>query len=104
MRKRNSKKTNSEEEKEKETSEREMGQAHDQPGRERPERKKTWKQSNGPGPETIGGCAALVFHRAGWSIDAPVCGCTRKILYIARRGWIGPLAPLPLLWAHLRFL
>jgi hypothetical protein len=46
-------KKNSKEEKAKKTDECEMGQAHDQPGRERPERRNTWKQSNGPGPITI---------------------------------------------------
>jgi hypothetical protein len=73
MRKRNSEKRNSKEEKaKKKTGEREMGLAHDQPGRKRPERKNTWKQSNGPGPVTIGGCATRNLHRSGWSIGAPV--------------------------------
>jgi hypothetical protein len=49
-----------------------MGQAHDQPGRERPGKKKhARKQSNGPGLVTIGGCAARGLHQPGWSIGVP---------------------------------
>jgi hypothetical protein len=69
MRKRNSKKTNGEEDKKK--GERKMGQVHDQPGREHPERRNARKQSNGPGPVTIRGCAPWGLHRPGWSIGAP---------------------------------
>jgi hypothetical protein len=35
-----------------------MGQAHDQPERECPGKKNARKQSNGPGPVTIGVCGA----------------------------------------------
>jgi hypothetical protein len=49
-----------------------MGQAHDQPGRERSVKKKhTRKQSNGPGPIIIGGCAARGLHQPGWSTGVP---------------------------------
>jgi hypothetical protein len=30
------------------------------------------KQSNGPGPVTIGGCAAWGLHQPGWSIGVPL--------------------------------
>jgi hypothetical protein len=44
--------------KKKKADEHEMGQAHDQLERERPGKKNARKQSNGPGPVTIGVCGA----------------------------------------------
>jgi hypothetical protein len=73
MRKKTAKKqTAKKKKKQKKMDTREMGQAHDQPGRERPAKKKhAWKQSNRPGPVTIGGCAARGLHQPGWSIGVP---------------------------------
>jgi hypothetical protein len=73
MRKKTAKKQTVKKKKQKKTDTREMGQAHDQPGRERPEKKKhARKQSNGPGPVTIRGCAARDLHQPGWSIGVPL--------------------------------
>jgi hypothetical protein len=59
---------------------REMGQAHDQPDRERPAKKKhARKQSNGPGPVTIGGCAARGLHQPGWNIGVSLRRCMRPL-------------------------
>jgi hypothetical protein len=80
MRKRNSEKTNNEEEKAKKKGEREMDRAHDQPERARLERRNAQKQCNGPGPVTIGGCAARSLHRSGWSIGVPPTGGVTEVL------------------------
>jgi hypothetical protein len=46
------------------------------------------KQSNGPGPVTIGGCAARGLHQPGWSIGVPVLRAYAfVILYYDTKVW-----------------
>jgi hypothetical protein len=69
-----------------------MGQAHDQPGRERPERKNARKQSNGLGPVTIGVCGAgfapirVEYRSSQGRAPAPSRGTATLGLWALARG------------------